>query len=219
MRRLNYDLKGNIKKFWNSTPERNAHLGLSGEAEFLLARYKNLIGDKVPVRGKTVIDFGHGGGLLGRYLLAECEVKKYVGYDIAERSNRVASENLREFDNKELILLQEHRWDFAAHRPGVIVCLACIFHFPTKLYLDNFLKTCEESGARYLVLEIRDRGHGTKFQPEPYSAESFALRPRTCLTCDTTADYVAGKLPSYELTEKTEINPKNGCQILWFRRG
>lgn len=212
-------LAQNLKRFWNLTAPRNAHLGQSGEAEFLFARYRALVTDRVRCKGKVVVDFGHGGGLLGRHLLADCGAARYVGYDVAERSNQVATENLKEFDNKELVLLTEHRWDFAAHRPDVFVCLAVMIHFPTKEYLDNFLASVDACGARHLVLEIRDTGRGTVFQANPYSEGCFGMNPRTCLTCDTDAAYVAARLPAYRLTDQT--NPADAptrCQVLWFSR-
>lgn len=212
-------LAENIKKFWNGTSPRNAHLGQSGEAEFLLARYRALVTDRIKCRGKVVVDFGHGGGLLGLHLLADCGAARYVGYDVAERSNQVAAENLKGFENKELILLTEHRWDFAAHRPDVLVCLAVMIHFPTRAYLDNFLATVEASGARHLVLEIRDVGQGTVFQTQPYSEGCFAMQPRSCLTCATSAAHVAERLPSYRLTDKTDpAAAPTRCQVLWFTR-
>lgn len=208
-----------MKRFWDGTSSRNAHLGLDGDAEYLFARYKSLITDKIKVKGKTVIDFGHGGGLLGKYLLSDCGVKKYIGYDIAERSNKVASENMKEFDNKELILLKEHVWNFAEKEPDIIIALAVMIHFPTRVYLDNFLRTVNDSGARDAVLEIRDKGHGTLFQVEPYSDGCFRLNPRSCLTCDTSEEYISSKLPNYDLKEFTDpvIAPTN-CQVLWFKR-
>lgn len=212
------ELKRNLKRFWNETPARNAHLGQSGETEYLMERYASTL-DGIPLAGKTVLDFGHGGGLLGKFVL-EQGAERYVGYDVAERSNKVAAENLREFGDKvRLILLQDHRWDFSEHRPDVLVALAVMIHFPTKTYLDNFLATVEASGARRVILEIRDKGRGTELQPEPYSEASFALRPRTCLTCNTDKAYVAARLPSYEVYKETD--PKKAptsCQILWLKR-
>lgn len=212
-------LGSNMASFWNSTGARNAHLGLDGEAEMLLARARAMVSDRVKVKGKRVIDYGHGGGYLGLHLLADCDVAYYIGYDIAERSNKRATELLAGFDNKELILLKEHRWSFAEKQPDVIVCLACIFHFPTRVYLDNFLKTCNESGAKDLVLEIRNRGNGTRFQPDPYSVASPALQKRTCLTCETDPGYVGARLPAYKLVDKTEPEEApTRCQILWYKR-
>jgi hypothetical protein len=206
----------NMNRFWNGTNERNAHLGLSGEAEYLIERCRTIVAEMGSVKNKTVIDFGHGGGYMGLVIL-EGGAKKYIGYDIAERSNKRAAANLAEFENKELILLKEHRWNFAEKTPDIIVALAVIIHFPTRLYLDNFLKTCDESGAKKLVLEIRDMGRGTELQREPYSESSFALRPRTCLTCNTDEKYVSAHLTNYELMKAGERND-NGLQVLWFTR-
>lgn len=210
-------LAENMKIFWEKTAPRNAHLGESGEQDLMRARYHTLITDKIKVKGKTVIDFGHGGGLLGELLLSECEIKKYIGYDIAKRSHDATAKRLAGFLNKELILLKEHRWDFAEKKPDIIVALAVMIHFPTKTYLDNFLKTVNESGAKFAVLEIRDKGHGTMFQKNAYSG-GIGLNTRTSLTCDTNETYVSSKLTNYDCFLKTD--PKEAptqCQVLHYR--
>lgn len=211
-------LANNMRRFWNQTSPRNSHLGLSGEEEFLINRVHELILNKMSVKGKTIIDFGHGGGYTGKVVL-EADCKQYIGYDISDRSNKRASENLEEFVNKELILLTEHRWDFSVKKPDIIIALAVMIHFPTQTYLNNFLSTVEASGAKRLVLEIRDPGVGMVMQKDPYNAGCFKPSPRTCLTCSTTKEYVAARLPSYDLVEFSDPKkaPTN-CQILWFKK-
>lgn len=210
------DLAAKMKQVWETTATRNAHLGLDGEEELMLARFKNLVTDRMSVKDKIVVDFGMGGALLGKHLFSLEPPKRrprlYVGYDIAERSMKRAEENLKDhLDKTRLILIRKHVWSFAEQNPDIIVCLACIFHFPTKIYLDNVLKEMDRSGARRLVLEIRNTGKGTQFQTDPYSTSK-----KTLLACSTTPDYVAKLLPSYALAEKTEPDPKTGSQVLWF---
>lgn len=211
-------LANNMRRFWNNTAPRNAHLGLSGEEEFLIKRAHDMVIDKMSVKGKTVIDFGHGGGYIGKALL-DAGCKQYIGYDIADRSNKRASENLAGYENKELILLTEHRWNFAEKNPDIIVALAVMIHFPTQAYLNNFLATVEVSGAKRLVLEIRDQGVGTVLQREPYNEGCFRPSPRTCLTCSTTKEYIVDRLPSYDLVEFTDpAKAPTQCQVLWFKK-
>lgn len=210
----NNKLATNMRNIWNTTSPRNAHLGISGEKSMLIARYKELVTSKINVTGKRVIDFGIGGGLLGRLLLSKFDIAYYIGYDLAERSINAARVNMAEFDNKELILLTKHIWSFVEKKPDIIVCLACIFHFPTNLYLDNFLLECNKSGAEYLVLEIRNSGKGTIFQSNPYSSIQ-----KTLMACDTEPKYMSNKLSQYDLVKFTDNKeaPTN-CQILWYKR-
>lgn len=206
-----------IKRFWEHTNERNAHLGLSGNEAFYLKRADDLVG-RFPIKNKTIVDFGCGGGYIGKYVL-EHGAKRYVAFDVAERSIKRAKENTKEFSEKtEFVLLREHRWDFAQYKPDMIVALAVMIHFPTIKYMDNFLATCERSGAKRLVLEIRNRGRGDLGQKDPYSAACFKPSPQTCLTIETSPEHVASKLPSYELVDETDADkaPTN-CQVLWFK--
>lgn len=201
-----------MRNVWNNTSPRNAHLGTSGEKAMLMARYKELVTDVVSVDDKTIIDFGIGGALLGKLLLSKHHIKKYIGYDLSDRSIAKANEHLKEYSNKELIHLVHHVWSFKEKHPDIIVCLACIFHFPTKTYLDNFLHECNISGAKTLILEIRNRGIGTKFQDAPYSSIQ-----KTLMACDTEPKYVSSKLSNYTLVNATDNNKAaTKCQILWY---
>ena len=213
-------LAENLKKFWENTAARNAHLGKDGEGADLMERARLFVGEKMSLKNKTVIDFGCGGGFLGKYLLENKPIKKYIAFDVATRSLSQAKENLKGFEDKtEFRQVIDHTWNFAELKPDVIVCLAVMIHFPTQLYLDNFIRTCENSGAKNLVLEIRNKGRGLVMQKEPYSADCFAASPKTCLTCETSPEYVAARLPSYNLVDKTnaERAPTN-CQVLWFEK-
>ncbi len=207
-------LAQNMRKIWNTTSPRNAHLGISGERTMLIQRYNELVIDKFPVRNKTIIDFGIGGALLGKLLLSKHNIKHYIGFDLSDRSIEKAKENLSKFDNKTLILLEKHVWSFKEYKPDVIVCLACIFHFPTVLYLNNFLSECNISCAEWLVLEIRNRGIGTVCHKTPYTSVESTL-----MACDTEPKYVMGKLTNYTIVESTnELEAPTKCQILWCKR-
>lgn len=213
-----------MKEVWEKTRTRNAHLGLDGEREDMLKRYEALITSRMKVNGKTIIDFGCGGALFGVHLLTNFKPKKYIAFDIAERSIQQAKKNIKDYTLSNnyngnylqcnFIILKEHRWNFAEYNPDIIVCLAVMIHFPTKIYLDNFLKTCNESGAKKLVLEIRDTGKGTQFQKTPYETVT-----QTLLACITNEKYVSERLTNYTIADKTDpAKAPTNCQILWYNR-
>ena len=203
-------LAAKMKNVWENIKPRSAHLGISGEKEIMFARYKALITDKIKVNNKTIIDFGCGGGLLGLYLLQTYKPAEYIGYDLAERSLANAKINLINYENALLIELKEHRFNFALHNPDIIVCLACIIHFPTQLYLNNFLIECNQSKAKKLILEIRDAGSGTKFNKTPYANLDNVYK-----ACFTEETYLSERLTNYNITDKSEIS-ETGCQVLWY---
>jgi hypothetical protein len=202
----------NMIVFWENTSPRNAHLGQDGETDDMFAKYEESFA-KTNVKG-NVIDFGCGGGLLGLYLTRKHSPKKYIAYDIAERSLAIAKKNVPE---GEFNIINTNTFNFAAKKPDIIISLACMIHFPNKVYLDNFLAACNISGAGKLILEIRDTGRGTIFQKDAYA---FPLKTkRTCLTCETSAGYVASKLTGYELMDKTDpAKAPTNCQVLWFKK-
>jgi len=203
-------LAARMKEVWENIKPRSAHLGLSGEKEAMFDRYKYLITSRMVVNGKTIIDFGCGGALLGLYLLENFKPSKYIGYDLSERSIAQAMKNLENYQNAVFTILWEHRFNFAELNPDIIVCLACIIHFPTQLYLDNFLRECNKSGAKRLVLEIRDSGWGTQFAKIPYNSENDIYR-----ACLTNKEYISERLTNYNISQSTEIG-ESECQVLWY---
>jgi SAM-dependent methyltransferase len=209
-----------MKGVWNRTNVRNAHFGESGEREYMFGRYGHLVTSRIPVDGKVVLDFGCGGALLGIHLL-ERNAERYIGYDVSERSLRKATENLADTvaeRNRDRIsgdalvdlrLIDRVEWDFASERPDLVVCLACMLHFPTHGYLDCFLSACDGSGAHDLVLEFR-RGAKTEFQMVPYLSMKSAAK-----ACFTTEAYVTDHLPRYEAVEGED---DRSTRIVWYRR-
>lgn len=189
------ELASKMSTFWESVHTRGAHLGIDGEVPMMMERYARVTRG-LYLSGRTVVDYGCGGGLLGLYLLEKRNIARYIGYDVAKRSLQYAAKNLSMFVNKELVRVEEHRWDFAAKEPHAIFCLACMIHFPTREYLDAFLAACDCSGAQYLVLEVR-YAEQTLFQPVPYSSLKTATK-----ACFTNEFYVSSRLSNYELKEQ-----------------
>ena len=208
------NLASRMRFVWENTISRNAHLGLDGEESLMMERYARYVTGKVNVNRKVVVDFGIGGGLLGKHIFTVAKPKLYVGYDIAERSLRIAAANLEPWRERvKLIHITQHCWSFAEQKPDIIVSLACIIHFPTKLYLDNVLKEMNLSGASRLILEVRDKGRGAWVRPNAYESLKVPIQ-----TCESPETYVSNLLENYELTEKTEPTAAHGLQILWYRR-
>lgn len=198
---------------WAGVPPRGCHLGISGEEKSMLERFKIIL-TGIKKKGKIVIDYGCGGAILGKYLLENCKIKKYIGYDLAEKSIKKANERLKEFDNKEIRFVETHDVDFAKDKPDIICCLACIIHFPNQNYLDRYLQRFNESGAEYLILEIRNKDIGTKFQENVYGNFEKIIH-----ACITEPKYLQEKLTNYEMYKNTDnkTSPTN-CQILYFKR-
>jgi cyclopropane fatty-acyl-phospholipid synthase-like methyltransferase len=210
-------LAARIKKYWEGCNPGTAHLGISGEAERLVERSREILAGKLRITGKTFIDFGCGGGLTGLFLLGE-GAGRYVAYDVAERSISRASEALDQYSEKtKFILLENHVWDFAAEKPYALIALAVTWHFPNVKYFNNFLSSCETSGAKFIVIEIRDKNRGTIASPVGYTGNFISMSAETCLVLETDEKYVSDRLPSYELTASETPN-ENGCQVLWYKK-
>jgi SAM-dependent methyltransferase len=209
------DLENKIIDRWENCCPEGAHLypfDWHKSEKSMFKRYKQLVTDKININDCIIIDYGCGGGYLGRWLLENFNIKQYVAYDIAKRSIERAKEQLKNYENtyfKQVILNQIP--NFYKKNPDIFISLACIIHFPTKNYLDKFLNKVNNCGAKFLVLEIRDKGIGLKFRENIY--ETFLDGNQACYSPE---NYISGKLDNYELTKKADKRPTK-CEILYYR--
>jgi SAM-dependent methyltransferase len=201
-----------VKQAWENMSDTGAHLRPTKyfeSEEKMKERFKRLLTDKIDVDGKTIIDYGCGGGYLGKHLEG-FKIKQYIAFDIAEKSIKRAMENVK--IRNSAFLRANVIPKIKDFKPDIFCSFACMIHFPTKDYLDDFLNTVNESGAKHLVLEIRNTGKGTKFREEPYKTYKDLIH-----ACITEESYISKKLNNYKLTEKTDPKTaKTNCQILWY---
>jgi SAM-dependent methyltransferase len=200
-----------IKDYWDQAGPEAAHITPSKK---MFDHFEELVASKVNTHGKTIVDFGCGGGILGLYLLKYKGAKGYVGYDIAASSIEGAHENLKGYRNVDLIQSVLPPFNFAEKKPDIFISIACVIHFPDKEYLDDWLSDVNRCGAQDIIIEIRDTKKGTRFDEIPCEG-----RWQTRLICLTNDTYVTNKLSRYYLASKTDPRKnKINCQILYFKR-
>ena len=194
------------KNFWESCDETFAHLEINKWLENYdeLTRYwtERFI-SKLDFNGKSVVDYGIGGGYLGKFLLDQHGVTHYTGVDISERSIASAEQNLGAHRAKTEFLLSDRDWP--ATGADIFISQACIQHFPSVPYFDEFLEKLDKSGFSELMLQIR------------YSPNTFSLPDRPVYGLFTNFDYVSRHLPAFEL-EYTSPVEDNGYQFGIFKR-
>lgn len=202
-----------MRFIWERAGDRMAHLGERKETRDLLHKHYKEELLAVEFEGKRIIDFGCGGAMLGKYIFKAASPKCYIGYDISKASLNGARKNLKGLDPKKisLVYLDKHAWDFKARDPDLIIALSVIIHFPFKSYLDNFLQSCNESGANELILMIRDTGEGVKFQERPYRDRNSAI-----FGCVCNEKYITENLDNYFLVAKRKKNKESNCQVLKY---
>ena len=142
-----------IENFWSTCRKNYAHLkprGLGENTEYNTHMEKEVFA-RCDWEGKTVLDYGTGGGFCGLHLFNKYKIKKYVGVDVSPRSLQYARETLQG-KNFEL---HKTPYDFKRAGADVFFSLACIQHFPDKAYLKNFLGNLQSSGIQTIILQIR----------------------------------------------------------------
>lgn len=146
------------KNFWETCSPVFSHLSFDGHHHDSLE--KNLYNKelreafgKFDFNDKKIVDFGCGGGLTSRFLFDNYKPRAYVGIDISDRSLAVAKERMS--DHLDKCSFVPHDLNFKQHNADVFLCLACIQHFPSKNYIDNFFLNLNDSGIKDLILQYR----------------------------------------------------------------
>ncbi|HUT63707.1 MAG TPA: class I SAM-dependent methyltransferase [Anaerolineae bacterium] len=153
-------MKSNIDNmlayYWDNCKGNFAHIKENWEIKPDSRRARQLYDaflGSLELRGKTVIDYGCGGGWFGKLLFDEYKIGKYVGLDVAHRSLKRSHENLENY--RENVKLKFANEDFGCFNADVFISMAVIQHFPTVKYLDEFLVRLNTSGIQTIILHVR----------------------------------------------------------------
>jgi 2-polyprenyl-3-methyl-5-hydroxy-6-metoxy-1,4-benzoquinol methylase len=205
-------MSNKVKDFWENCGSTFAHLTVDQwlkDKKSLFETYQsNFLKFNIDPSNKSIIDYGIGGGYLGEYLLSNYSINNYIGIDIAERSIKVAKDNLKEYNNVEFHLSP---MDFSKLKADLFISFAVIQHFPNKEYLEDFLKNLNSSNISELLLQIR-HNRTTKF------TDSYESHSDVRLGCVTNPSFISKILTKYKIQSKTNIQKENNYQYLYFTK-
>jgi SAM-dependent methyltransferase len=188
-------------EFWENCRQFYAHL-----REHAYVKCKDIYTralSLVDIEGKTVIDYGCGGGWTGR-MMSERGIGKYIGIDIAERSLNFARRTMGGHPGAEFYLAPINLAKIAA---DALVCFSVIQHMP-KAVMHDFLKNLDGSGIPLLLLHVR---HAEKTQFNDAYNEGGSIGH----CCLTNGKYVSERLKNYKLAAHRE---EPDVQFLVFKR-
>lgn len=192
-------VKMDNKEYVRAWQERVGRVSAHLELTDYLNGYKDYLVKHVGVLDlaeKTIVDFGCGGGWIGKYFP---EIKQYIGIDIAARSIEKAKENnpnsefFQIIPDKPFINIKNFDID-------IFICLNVIHHFPDKEYFDFFFKELNQINTKQILLNIRENEE-TTFRENPYATTNDIGN-----ACKANYKDVKQKLTKFKLTEKS----KNG---------
>lgn len=192
---------------WESrVTDTTAHRHIDGERlieKCLFECYKKGIG-KTEIDDKIVVDFGCGGGFLGKFLFENFVLKKYIGIDISQKSIAAAQKNLENIleGRKEFICLSPSAAIEALkgfENADILCSFSVIQHFPSRDYLDAFLNALNESNIPDLCLQIRHFPE-TKFHDRPYETTG-----KIGTACYTNSEYMSKILSKYTLKSESKL--------------
>ena len=219
-----------MQDFWETCHKNFSHIEISGHLKdynTLTSAWEKQFVERMNFEDAIVLDYGIGGGFLGKYLFENKKIKKYYGVDIAHRSLEVARKNLSsigEFglpsgecsaipSGESFGLL--HTDDFYSNfnaEVDIIISQACIQHFVNEEYLKQFLKKINSLNAKYIMLQIAYGVNTTFVKDNPYNSVQTIVR-----ACYTNKSYILKYLTEYNLEYESQCEP-SGYQFLIFSK-
>jgi len=196
-----------IKKYWDTSDYKMAHLSYEYVKEKGFDLWKDNFLNKIDFNNKIVLDYGIGGGYLGKILFDEYKIKKYIGVDISERQLSFAKNTLKN-TNSEFYLLPinlDHIYF------DIFICQAVIQHFPTEEYLIDFLKNVNNSNGNNLIIQIR-YSEETKFKNNYNDISEIRL------SCYTNSNYINNYLINYKVIYESDIKNLSKYQFLIYQK-
>lgn len=201
-----------IKNAWDNLMDNTAkHITLNKylvNKKTMFSCYETAL-KNIQLKNKTIIDYGCGGGWLGKYFQEKsCEIKKYIGFDISKKSVSFAKKNN---PDSEIIEVVEDKIDFSQYQADVFISFFVIQHFPNQEYLDNFLESLNKSKIKTLALLIR-YALKNKFSNDYKTFQGIRLG---CWTNDV---YISEKLTKYKLDYDSGLWGISGCKLYIYKK-
>lgn len=207
----------NLQAFWENCDQNFAHLTLSRHLsgyEKLCSAWEREFISKINFKDKRVIDYGLGGGHLGKYLFDKKEISHYYGIDISNRSLKYAEKNLTTHSSKLSLIDTNSFYSTFKEKADIFVSQACIQHFPNMKYLTSFLNKINLLECDTVMLQIRyGKTLFKNISPTGSLKESDIV-----YACHTNPTFVSKHLTKYSLDYSSKVDATSKYQFLIFKK-
>lgn len=207
------------RDFWETCGLKFAHLETYSdralEKDSLMLRiFEKEFLERLDWKSSKVVEYGIGGGYLGRVLIEKYGISKYLGLDIAQRSIDTARKNLSVFGESVSLSRVDRLGDSVSTIKEIsfdtFISMACIQHFPDSQYLEDFLLSLNSLDFTTIALQIR-------FSTCTIFNSAYEMDEEVSLACRTNSSDILKRLKRYSLFYSGEIYP-SGYQYLLFRK-
>lgn len=209
-----------LKKFWEECDTDFAHITLGRTLngyDNITKYWERSFISMISLENKSVIEYGIGGGYLGKYLLEDKNISKYTGIDISERSLQDANARLIDHKSKVQLMNTDLFYSKFNETADFFITQAVIQHFPNQKYLETFLEKVESLKCNELILQIRSNSE-TSFMNNTIKEEEYYKEHDIVYACLTNSDFICKKLKLYRLEYKSEIDSTSRYQFLYFKK-
>lgn len=196
---------GDITNWWNKVsdegfacldPKQSWILASTKDTNLTIPRFKWL--NQIEWNGKSVVEYGCGGGFGGEYLFTQ-GISQYTGLDISPRG---IAHTTRRLKGKSVDLHLVNSYS-AEYKADVFITYAVIQHFPSESYVDNFFQEVNKSETPELMVQFRI-GDEVLFHDSAYADET---QNSVKLACILDFQFLLDRLTNYELVFEIEPNP------------
>ena len=130
---------------WETINEQMAHINLNEEQERRnYDRWDEYVKPLLEADNKTIIDYGCGGAYFFKWLDKNYTIKKYIGYDISERSIEEAKKIVRTVKKTPKKL----------EKADILCCFSVVQHMTREQY-NTFRSQIDNSNINKLFIQIR----------------------------------------------------------------
>lgn len=193
-----------MKSVWEDTDCINAHLN---DEERHYKRFEKYVIPYINFNNRSVIDYGCGGAWLGKLLLEKYKIKNYCGIDISERSLKFAANNLCSFRLYKLY----HNLEM--NEADILICLTVIQHFFTLKVLRDFLKMCNKSKIKTILLQIRYSMNNKNIFIKDNKNKKDVI-----MACQTSEKYITKNMNNYKLDRIIEYKKPRYLYLFYGRK-
>jgi len=149
-----------LRSFWETADPTFSHISYNkwlGSEDLLKSKWQRewLHHYNGTLGGATVVEYGIGGGLLGKHLFEDYGIARYIGIDISDRQvanarQRLAGYNARfeRVDALDAAIVSDET-------PTLVVSQAVIQHFSSVSYFQAFARQLSLIKAPRLMLQTR----------------------------------------------------------------
>jgi hypothetical protein len=202
------------RKFWETARPGIVHLDTDERMKKCHKSWKELwLSYILPIKGKSVVDYGTGAGWLGQLLFDEHNISRYIGVDIAQRQLDAAADTTKKWKEKtEFHILP---YDLSESKADVLVCQAVMQHFFDVQMYDDFCGNVNNSNIPMVMLQWREKKGNKKVKFNIKGKKDHTVK-KILRANYVNAKFIEMRLPNYRRVLLAPLTGKSSYRFALY---